>query len=377
MAVRPGSPRAVRAAALTTIPSKEPMELSELLNRGTGLLNDAQSLLKEVGDKLSGTLDEVSTTVGNVNDIAVGLKQGKGAAGMLLSDQEFANHIRQSLTNATSSVDDILAGRKAGRGPAGVLLRDETVAGQIRDAVTNVQQATAVLDHTVHQADALVADLNAQQIPQKAGGAIDNLNQSAQQVHQMISEINQPDRQGATAGANIRESLENVNAASLNMADDTEALKHNFLLRGFFRRRGYYNLGHISAEKYREDAVFTSHANSRSWLPASELFQDGSNGQEELSAAGKALLDGTLKENGDSIFDSPIVIEGYCNAGRVADQMRLSRARAILVRQYLQSRFQLDSDNLGTVALKSAPPSGVGHAKWDGICIVILKRRSK
>ena len=377
LAVRPGTSHAVRAAALTTIPSKEPMELSELLNRGDGLLNDVQSTLKEVGSKLSGTLDEATTTIGNVNDIAVGLKQGKGAAGMLLRDQEFANHIRQTLTNSTSSVDEILAGLKAGRGPAGVLLRDETVAGQIRDAVKNVQQATADLGHAVRQADALVADLKAQQIPQKASGAIDNLNQSAQQVHQMISEINHPDSQGLTAGANIRESLENVNAASLNMADDTEALKHNFLLRGFFRRRGYYNLDHISAEKYRQDAVFTNRANSRAWLPASELFQDGSGGREELSAAGKALLDGMLTENGDSIFDSPIVIEGYCNSARASDQMRLSRARAILVRQYLQARFQLDSDNLGIVALKSAPPSGVGHTEWDGICIVVLKKKSK
>jgi len=377
LAVRPGTPQALQAAALATIPSKEPMELSELLTRGTGLLNDAQSMLKEVGGKLGGTLDQVTTTVANVNDIAVGLKQGRGAAGMLLRDQEFANHIRQTVANSTSSVDEILAGMKEGRGPAGLLLRDETVAGQIRDAVKNVQQATADLGHAVHQADALVADLNSQQIPQKAGGVVENLSQSAQQVHQMISEINQPDRQGMTASANIRESLENANAASLNMADGTEALKHNFLLRGFFRRRGYYNLDRISAERYRQDAAFTSRANSRTWLPASELFQDGSNGQEELSAAGKALLDGTLTENGDPIFDSPIVVEGYCSGGRSVDQLRLSRARAILVRQYLQSRFQLDSGNLGIVALKSAPPSGVGHTEWDGICIVVLKRKSK
>ena len=377
LAVRPGTAQALQAAALATIPSKEPIELSELLTRGTGLLNDAQSVLKEVGGKLGGTLDEVTTTVANVNEIAVGLKQGRGAVGMLLRDQEFANHIRQTVTNSTSSVDEILAGMKEGRGPAGVLLRDEAVAGQIRDAVKNVQQATADLDHAVHQADALVADLNSQQILQKAGGVIANLSQSAQQVHQMISEINQPDRQGLTAGANIRESLENANAASLNMADGTEALKHNFLLRGFFRRRGYYNLDRISAERYRQDAAFTSRANFRTWLPASELFQDGSNGQEQLSAAGKALLDGTLTENGDSIFDSPIVVEGYCSGGRSTDQLRLSRARAILVRQYLQARFQLDSGNLGIVALKNTPPSGVGHTEWDGICIVILKRKSK
>jgi hypothetical protein len=42
-------------------------------------------------------------------------------------------------------------------------------------------------------------------------------------------------------------------------------------------------------------------------LSASEVFQDGGDGQEELSAAGRAALDGALTESGDSAFESPIV----------------------------------------------------------------------
>src|SRR6185369_5595108 len=127
----------------------------------------------------------------------------------------------------------------------------------------------------------------------KAEAAIASLDESARQVNQMISEINRPDRQGMSAGANIRESLANTNAATLNMAEGTEALKHNFLLRGFFRSRGYYNLDRISAEQYRRNSAFSSAANFRAWLPASELFQAGPDGQEELSAAGKTLLNDT------------------------------------------------------------------------------------
>jgi phospholipid/cholesterol/gamma-HCH transport system substrate-binding protein len=377
VAVRPGSSRGAPVPALATIPSTEPVELSELLTRGTGLLNDAQSMLTSVGGKLGGTLDTVKATVSNVNDIAVGLKQGRGAAGMLLTDDTLAKQIRHTVTTSASSVDEILAGVKAGRGPAGMLLRDEATAGQIREVLKNVEQATADLGHASHQAEALISDLNSQQMPQKLGAAVDSLSDTAKQAHQMVSEIAQPDRQGVTAGTNIRESLMNANAASLNLADGTEALKHNFLLRGFFRRRGYYNLDRISPEQYRRDAAFTSRADYRAWLSASELFQAGSNGQEELSAGGKALLDGALTENGDTIFESPIVIEGYCNGTRPADQLRLSRIRAIEVRQYLQSHFQLDSSNLGIVAMKNSPPSGMERKTWDGICIVVLRRQSK
>ena len=86
----------------------------------------------------------------------------------------------------------------------------------------------------------------------------------------MISEIAKTDRQGMSAGANIRESLTNANLATLNLADGTEALKHNFLVRGFFRKRGYFNLDRISPEKYRRDAAFTSRSNYRAWLSASD-----------------------------------------------------------------------------------------------------------
>jgi phospholipid/cholesterol/gamma-HCH transport system substrate-binding protein len=347
------------------------------LTRGTGLLSDAQSMLNSVGGKLGGTLDTANATLSNVNDIAVGLKQGRGAAGMLLRDDTLAKQIRQTITTSASSVDEILAGVKAGRGPAGMLLRDDAVEGQIRESLKNMQQATANLDHASNQADALISDLNSQQMPQKLGAAVDSLSDTAKQAHQMVSEIVQPDRQGVTAGTNIRESLMNANAASLNLADGTEALKHNFLLRGFFRRRGYYNLDRISPEQYRRDTAFTSPANYRAWLSGSELFQAGSNDQEELSADGKALLDGALTENGDTIFESPIVIEGYCNGPRPADQLRLSRIRATLARQYLQSHFQLDSSNIGVVAMKNSPPSVMERKTWDGICIVVLRKKQK
>ena len=372
LSVRQGSAQAVQAEALSTIPSKEPMELSELLSRGSGLVNDADAMVKEIGGKLGGALDGVTTTVSNVNDVVVNLKEGHGTAGMLLSDDAFANRIRQTVTTTTADVQDIVADLKAGRGPAGMLLRDDALAGQIREAVKNGQQATADLGHASQQADALVSDLNSRQIPQKAGEVMDSLNDSSRQVRQLIAEISKPDQQGMTAGANIRESLTNANTATSNLAEATEALKHNFLTRGFFKKRGYYNLAEMSPEEYRKERAFTSPANRRVWLSGSALFQQGPNG-EELSPAGRALLNAALTENGDPLTAGPIVIEGYWNGAVPAEQLRFSRSRAALVRQYLQARFQLDPRDLGIVPLKNVPPKGVQHAAWDGICIVVLK----
>jgi phospholipid/cholesterol/gamma-HCH transport system substrate-binding protein len=312
-----------------------------------------------------------------VNDIAVGLKQGRGTAGMLLRDDAVAKQVRQTITTASSGVDEIVADLKAGRGPAGMLLKDEALSGQIRDSVNNLHQTTADLGHASHQVDALVSDLSSRNIPQKVDDIADNVNDITHQFRQVISEASEPDRQGMTAGANIRESLMNANAATANLADGTEALKHNFLVRGFFRTRGYYNLDHISPERYRQDKIFTSPSNYRAWLSASNLFQEDRNGREELSAPGKALLDGALTEYGDAVVDSPIVVEGYCSTAGSRDQLWLSRNRAILVRQYLQSHLQLEPSNIGIVAMKSSPPKGTAQTTWDGVCILVLRKKSQ
>jgi hypothetical protein len=81
-----------------------------------------------------------------------------------------------------------------------------------------------------------------------------------------------------------------------------------------------------------------------------------------------------MTENGDPTVASPIVIEGYWNGGAPAEQLRFSRSRATLVRQYLQACFELDPRNLGIVPLKNLPPKGVAHSTWDGICIVVLRK---
>lgn len=350
--IKPGSPKAPAAAPQATLPSKEPTEMAELLDQGKGVLTDADvtirnanDVLTSVGGNLNSALDRVKTTVSNANDVIVGLREGKGTAGMLL--------------------------------------RDTALAAQIRQTVTNVQEASASLDHASTQADGLISDVTSRHLPQKvddtmvsAKSAAANLDETAQRIRQTIAEATDPDEQRVTAGVNIRETLSNANAATANMADDTEALKHNFFFRGFFRHRGYYNLAHIDPDKYRKDTLFTNTSDYRAWVPANELFQRNSNGEEELTSQGKALLNRKLAKYGDSVVQSPIVVEGYRGEGNAADQLAFSRNRSILVRQYLQAHFALDPGNIGAVAMMDIPPNGLDHTTWDGICIVVIRRKS-
>ena len=346
--IRPGSAQAAVASAGTTLPSKEPTDMADLIEQGKSVLANvdhtvgtANGVLSSVGTNLNTTLDTVRGTVGNVNGLVVNLR--------------------------------------AGRGPAGMLLNDEAVGDQIRLTVSNAQQATVNLNRASEQANRILSDIDSRELPQKVDDAIvsvrsaaNNIDVGSLQLRQTISDATRPDSKGVTAGANIRESLSNANLATANIADDSEALKHNLLLKGFFRRRGYFDLAHLSPEKYESNKSFSSSGNKRIWLTSDQIFTPDSNGVERLTTQGKILLDDSFARYADVIDTSAIVIEGYGEGSDADEQLVRARNRAIAVRLYLLAHFQLDASQVGIVALKSSPPTGVDHATWDGVCIVLL-----
>jgi phospholipid/cholesterol/gamma-HCH transport system substrate-binding protein len=158
------------------------------------------------------------------------------------------------------------------------------------------------------------------------------------------------------------------------MAEDTEALKHNFFFKGFFKQRGYYNLSSLSPLDYRRGRLFASPNNPRAWLRADSLFQQGTNGSEELSQDGKRAIDAAVVSFGDSIFTHPIVLEGYSDAVAPADALSFSYARAQIVRNYLEARYPFEAENVGVMPLSATPPTGLGHGHWSGVCILVAEK---
>jgi phospholipid/cholesterol/gamma-HCH transport system substrate-binding protein len=344
LSIHPGSPGAAIAQPDSVLQSKPAVNISDLMNNGLGLVNDADASIKQLGNKLSLSLDGVNVTVSNANDILAGLKEGKG--------------------------------------PAGLLLSDERVAAQIRDTMTNVQSTASNLNQTAVRVNGMVQDIERRQLPQKVDetmtqvrAASTEANDTMQEVHQSLKQALGPDVDGVTAAENISETLTNVNAATGNMAEDTEAIKHNFFFKGFFNRRGYYSLTTISPNEYRRSKLFINAGGQRTWLSADALFQVDSHGIEELSPKGKQAIDEAVAGYGDSFFKHPVVVEGYSDRGDLADQLALSYGRASLVRLYLQARFPFVAKDLGLMPLSSTPPPGLGHERWSGVCISVAERK--
>jgi phospholipid/cholesterol/gamma-HCH transport system substrate-binding protein len=86
------------------------------------------------------------------------------------------------------------------------------------------------------------------------------------------------------------------------MADETEALKHNFFLRGFFRSRGYFSLDRLPPTFTGKDPLFSAPDNRRAWLRADELFQFTADGVEQLTHKGRTLLNVTIAQYGATIL---------------------------------------------------------------------------
>ncbi|MGA9671585.1 MAG: MlaD family protein [Terracidiphilus sp.] len=344
LTIHTGSPNAPVVQADALLQSKPPVTMADLLTNGLGVMNDADSTMKQVGGKLNVALDGANNAIGNANDLLVGLKEG--------------------------------------RGPAGMLLRDEKVADQIRETLSTVQSTTSNLKQASAGVNSIVADVQQRQLPQKLDDTMTQIhlastqaNATIDQVHQSLAQALGPDANGVTAGQNISQSLSNVNVTTSNMAEDTEALKHNLFFKGFFNHRGYYNLASLSPSEYRRSRLFAGPNSSRVWLRADTLYKRETNGSEELSEDGKRAIDAAILSFGDSIFKHPVVIEGYSDAVTAPDALSFSYVRAQTVRNYLVARFPFEAKNVGVMPLSATPPAGLGHGDWSGACILVAERK--
>jgi len=339
--IHEGSDQAPEAAIGATLPAKEPIELSAVIAKATGVMDQANSAIGDIKVKVDGALNAITTTVNNTNALVTGVRSGNGTVGMLLTDQQTANNVK--------------------------------------DAVGDAKQAAANLNQVTVQAKQVMADFRSRDLFGKAEATLNNTKDASRQIAQASQQINLtlnnalgPDRSGENAAQNIRETFSNVNLATANMADDTEALKHEFFFRGFFKKRGYYSLSDLTPDQYRSNSFFDNPKNRRTWLDAADAFAMDSNGYEVLSAAGEDEIDQVIGANEDSVIDQPIIVEGYSDQASAANDMVMSRSRSLIVARYLEKRFHLSDKNIGVMPLNATPPPSSGKNSWDGACIVLV-----
>jgi phospholipid/cholesterol/gamma-HCH transport system substrate-binding protein len=249
--IRNGSDNSPEARNGSTLSSKEPIELSAIIAKVSGVVDQANTTIGDVRVRLDGVLGDFRTTVDNTNGLVTDARSGKGTIGTLLNDPSTAAHVRQTAVNAEA-------------------------------ASANIEQAS-------EQARQVVADLQSRNLPAKVDESVANVRHASEQIDQASQRVNSslalalgPDRTGVSAAQNLQETLSNVNVATGNLAEDTEAIKHEFLFRGYFKKRGYYSLSDLTPDEYRGNRVFNDRRDKRFWLGADSFTQDA-NGTDILS----------------------------------------------------------------------------------------------
>ena len=150
------------------------------------------------------------------------ITQGKGTVGILLNDSILANDIKKTMhylkitTQGTSesvaNLKVLIVSLNEKNNVIGVL-RDTAVASKIKKVVVN-------LNETSEGINKVVTNLNATILNAKEGkGALNYLSNNPQLVRKIDS------------------TMTNINKASQQLNENLEALKHNILLRGYFRKQ--------------------------------------------------------------------------------------------------------------------------------------------
>jgi phospholipid/cholesterol/gamma-HCH transport system substrate-binding protein len=313
-----------------TIRSREPFDIADLMSKMSQTIDTVNSTILQ----LKGEIDSVLTTIADTTLTAQGLINDVGVE---------AKAIVVSGRKVSSDLQLIIAGLREGRGTAGKVLTDDSLYISAKKMAAEAEATMANVREASFQAKTALASLKAE------GGSV----------------------KGVTV--NLQQALTSARDVMADMAETTEALKRNFLVRGFFNRRGYFDLADVSVQEYRQGALENKDRRAlRLWIQADLLFERNDKGGERLSDDGRNRLDSAMSQFVRYPRTSPFVVEGYAQQPTADQRFLLSRSRAELVREYIIGRYGLDPKVIAVMPMGSEAVDSPSGDTWDGVGLALF-----
>jgi phospholipid/cholesterol/gamma-HCH transport system substrate-binding protein len=215
-------------------------------------------------------------------------------------------------------------------------------AGQLNDGDTIASEAPLEISNLVKKTDQLL---------DSAKSAVTDLDSTASNLKSISTKV---DEGKGTVGALINDKTiyQKATAGATALDEDMEALKHNFLLRGFFKNRGYEDVSDLTK-------------NAISHLPAGEPVKTFEyEGREIFDKPDQAKLKNqkALKEAGDYLqanrFGMAVVVVSAGMKGETEKDKVLSEGRSVAIRGYLAQNFRLDDTRIRTIGLGKTNGTG-------------------
>jgi phospholipid/cholesterol/gamma-HCH transport system substrate-binding protein len=340
LAIGTGSDAADRAPENSTIASKEPFAIADLLQQMSDTIVKVNTTIDDFKDDVMHAVVSIGQTVDNANTLIV-------------SVTDDVNTMVNAGARISRDAADIADTIREGRGTLGKLVKDDEL----------YRRATSV----ARKVDEIAT--SAQQVVEQARHSVDQVRQSLEHLQAKNGPI-----QGLTS--DLRETLTDARVAMAAFAENMDALKRNFLFRGYFNRRGFFALSDISPTEYRQ-GVLTRGSDRRvfrAWLTAEALFDRPveERGDERLTDEGRVRLDSAIAPYLDRINSAIVVVEGYATGPTVDQQYLRSRARAAAALDYLIGKFHLDAQRAGLMPLGANAPGSPTKSEWDGLALAIF-----
>ncbi|KAA9353697.1 MlaD family protein [Larkinella humicola] len=178
--------------------------------------------------------------------------------------QQNNNNLLRVTSDAKKILDEVLKGK----GMAGAVLRDSTMANRFKNTMANLQiassgaaQATKSLSQVSNSLNQYAGKLNTKgtlasdlvsdtvifhdlrmssaklrQVSGTAAEATENVKRASDKLNSSDNAIGILLNDKAV-NKNLKNTIQNLESSSYKLDENLEALQHNFLLRGFFRRR--------------------------------------------------------------------------------------------------------------------------------------------
>ena len=314
-----------------TMQSREPFDLGEMLDRMSKTIDLVTSTIVEVRGGLEDALASITDTAQSAQDLMADV--GTDARAIMASTHK-----------VTTDLNTIVAGLRDGRGSIGKLLTDDAFYAQVKDVAAEAQKTVANLREASVQAKEAIADFRGQKGPLK----------------------------GVTG--DLQQTLTSAKDAMADLAENTEALKRSFFFRGFFNKRGYFDLKDVTVQQYRDGALETRDRRVlRIWVGTPVLFEAGDDGKERLTVAGQSRLDSAMSQFLKYPKNSPLVVEGYARRPATRDErFLLSRSRANLVRDYIVGKYGLDPNYVATMPMGAEAVDSPTGGEWDGVALAMF-----
>jgi len=174
----------------------------------------------------------------------------------------------------------------------------------------------------------------------------------------LYENLNQTASSARTAAASAQGGIQ-------DFQDNMEALKHNFLLRGYFKNRGYEDSSDLGRDEI--ESLPQASAVKEFTFEAKDLFdkQDSAKlkGQKALNAAGEYLA--------ANEFGLAVIQISTGTSGNSEDDLKLSQGRALVVFDYIVQHYGFDDTKVKTIAMGKQTSGEPSKQNWGTVKVLV------